>query len=113
MGKGKRERERPASQSFRGERLQELIRQEVNFLLRHEIRDRRLEGVEATMVELAGECARVWFTADNDDEASLALERAAGWIRSQLAESLGLKRTPELRFRHDPATRAFGNTEKD
>jgi ribosome-binding factor A len=88
-------------------RLEELIRQEVNFLLRGEIRDPRLAGVEITMVELAGERARLWFTADDTEDKSEALDGAAGFLRTELATSLGLKRTPELRFRRDPATRAY------
>jgi ribosome-binding factor A len=97
-------------------RLQELIREEVNLLLRNEVRDPRLDGVAITMVELAGDCARLWFTvAGNEDDSdqrkrererdrSEALERVAGFLRVQLAETLALKRTPELRFRRDPTT---------
>jgi|SRR4051794_30671719 ribosome-binding factor A len=119
MGKWKREqrsergrdRDREVSEGARGERLQELIREEVNFLLRNEIRDPRLSGVVATMVQLArdGSCARIWFSVDDEDNqrAAEALDRAAGFLRSQLAESLALKRTPELRFRRDPASRAL------
>jgi ribosome-binding factor A len=85
-------------------RLQELIREEVNLLLRSEIRDRRLDGVNITMVELVGDCARLWFSADGEhDEKLEALAGAAGFIRSRLADALGGKRTPELRFRKDPA----------
>ena len=89
------------------ERLQELIREEVNFLLRCEMTDARLEGVAVTFVELAGDCARLWFTADGEQDRTEALERAAGFLRDHLAESLSLKRTPELRFRRDPATRSL------
>ena len=69
----------------------------------------RLDGVVITMVELAGDgsCARLWFTAEGDDDRRAACEHIAGFLRSQLAESLGLKRTPELRFRRDPASRAL------
>jgi ribosome-binding factor A len=93
-------------------RLQELIREEVNLILRNEVRDPRLDGVVITMVELAGDgsCARLWFTAeetDRDDDKREACEHIAGFLRTQLAESLGLKRTPELRFRRDPASRAL------
>ena len=89
-------------------RLQELIREEVNLILRNEVRDPRLDGVVITMVELAGDgsCARLWFTAEGDDDRRAACEHIAGFLRTQLAESLGLKRTPELRFRRDPASRA-------
>jgi ribosome-binding factor A len=101
-------REREPNEGARVFRLQELIREELNLLLRNEIRDGRLDEVSITIVELTGDgsCARLWFSAD-EDRALEALEGAGGFLRSRLAESLGLKRTPELRFRRDPATRAF------
>ena len=109
---GKRRRERQAGDGARTTRLQELIREELSFVLRGEVRDPRLDGVAITMVELArdGSCARVWFTAESDGEQIAAFEHAAGFLRHHLAESLGLKRTPELRFRRDPASRALAAT---
>lgn len=88
-------------------RLQELIKNETNLLLRNEIRDRRLQGVDVTTVDLSrdGGCARIWVSTDAFDEVHPALDRAAGFIRSQLAETLGIKRVPELRFRRDNAIR--------
>jgi ribosome-binding factor A len=108
-------RDREAGQGARTARLQELIREELNLALRGEVRDPRLDGVEVTMVELSGDGsrARVWFTSQDDgasrDERAIAeaLDGAAGYLRDDLAESLGLKRTPDLRFRRDPATHAF------
>ncbi len=112
MGKSRREsgnrsRRQRASEGGRTERLQELIREEVNFLLRCEVTDVRLQGIAVTFVELAtdGSCARLWFTAEGEQDRTEALERAAGFLRNHLAESLALKRTPELRFRRDPTTR--------
>jgi ribosome-binding factor A len=118
MGKSRREpgkrarRERPG-EGGRIVRLQELIREEVNLLLRCEVTDVRLQGVAVTFVELAadGSCARLWFTADGEEDRTEALERAAGFLRNQLAESLALKRTPELRFRRDLMTRRFEELE--
>ena len=117
MGKTKRQQhrsrdedsDRDGGDGFRVVRLQELIREEVNLILRNEVRDPRLDGVVITMVELAGDgsCARLWFTAEGDDDRRAACEHVAGFLRTQLAEGLGLKRTPELRFRRDPATRAL------
>ncbi|HTA19195.1 MAG TPA: 30S ribosome-binding factor RbfA [Polyangia bacterium] len=94
-------------------RLQELIREELNFMLRSEVRDPRLDGVEITMVELStdGARARVWFTTENERATLDALDGATGLLRSDLASSLGLKRTPDLRFRRDQATRVFGTKE--
>ena len=102
-----RSQEREIGDGTRTVRLQELIREEVNLILRNEVRDPRLDGVVITMVQLAadGSCARLWFSADGDADRRAACEHIAGFLRTQLAESLGLKRTPELRFRRDPATR--------
>ena len=115
MGKTKqqhrstREDERDGGHGYRIGRLQELIREEVNLILRNEVRDPRLDSVVITMVELAGDSsrARLWYTADGDEDRQDACDHIAGFLRTQLAESLGLKRTPELRFRRDPASRAF------
>jgi ribosome-binding factor A len=125
-----RTRRHEDSEGIRSLRLQELIREEVNFLLRGEIRDPRLADVEITMVELAvdGSCARLWFGVERredrtdgqegqekkrQDEIAHSLDRAAGFMRNRLAEGLGLKRTPELRFRYDPAIRQPGRHEKE
>jgi ribosome-binding factor A len=102
-----RARESEVSYGSRTVQLQELIREEVNFLLRNTICDPLLSGVVVTMVQLAGDgsCVRLWFTAETQEDKVPALERAAGFLRNQIAEGLALKRTPELRFRRDPATR--------
>ena len=90
-------------------RLQELIREEVNLILRNEVRDPRLDSVIVTMVELSGDGsrARLWYTAEGETDRRDACEHIAGFLRTQLAESLGLKRTPDLTFRRDPASRTF------
>lgn len=74
-----------------------------------EIGDARLDGVLITFVELTadGSCARLWYSAPEGSEPREALDRTAGFLRSRLAEALGLKRTPELRFRHDNASRTL------
>ncbi|HVZ70822.1 MAG TPA: 30S ribosome-binding factor RbfA [Polyangia bacterium] len=113
----RRTRERGAGDGARTVRLQQLIREELNFALKGEARDARLADVEVTMVELSGDGsrARVWFTTppENEDDAMRALDGAAGFLRDDLAESLGLKRTPDLRFRRDPATRAFARETRE
>ena len=109
MGKSNgRSRQREDGESSRLTRLKELIREEVNFVLRNEARNPRLQGVVITMVELTGDgsCARLWFTAESPEDLTDALDGAAGFLRSHLAETLACKRTPELRFRRDPISRA-------
>jgi len=90
-------------------RIQELIREEINYLLRNDLQDPRLDGVEITMVEMLGDSARLWFTVDGDEDRVPALDRAKGYMRHHLADALALKRTPDLRFRRDPASRSFPN----
>jgi|SRR5579872_2760929 ribosome-binding factor A len=116
--RNQKRRDREGGDGARTMRLQELIREELNFLLRGEVRDPRLDGVEITMVELSGDGsrARAWFTSkgeESETEISVALDGATGFLRDDLAESLGLKRTPDLRFRRDPATHVFADETKD
>jgi len=96
-------------EGIRSLRLEQLIKEEINFLLGSEVQDPELDGVSITAVELArdGSRARLWFrtgSAVEDDEATgLALQRAAGFFRARLCDALGVKRVPELRVRRDPA----------
>jgi ribosome-binding factor A len=111
---GKRRERRGAGGDVRVARLRELIREEVNLLLRNDVRDPRLDGVEITMVELAGESARLWFSAPDDGlDRRRVFDRVAGFLRAHLAETLGLKRTPELRFRRDPAARDVAGAKQE
>lgn len=92
-------------------------------MLENDLRDPRLASVRVTMVELSGDGsrARLWISrcrGDNaledhsDDYAAFAgLETAAGLIRVRLSEALGLKRTPEIRFRKDPSTTLLAQPE--
>jgi ribosome-binding factor A len=94
----------------RGERLEELMREELNSILRIETEDPRLEGVRITFIELSrdGARARAWYANDaTSDDASLeqcraAFEAAHGFLRARLCEALPLKRSPQLTFRWDP-----------
>ena len=87
-------------------RLQSSIFEEVSLLFRGELSDPLLEGVTVTTLELSpdGRQARIGFTLPPERQESgpapveEALERATGFIRSQLALGLNLKRVPNLRF---------------
>jgi ribosome-binding factor A len=87
-------------------RLQSTLFQEVSRLFRGELSDPLLEGVSVTSLELSpdGRNARVGFTLPPEHAEAgpapveEALTRASGFIRSQLALGLDLKRVPHLRF---------------
>ncbi len=96
----------------RSARLQELIREEVTFMFDNEIGDARLQDLRVTFVDLSpdGSCARIWYATGGDArDVEPALDRVAPFLRGRLAESLGLKRTPEVRFRRDDVSRQLGN----
>lgn len=82
-------------------RVQGLLVEAVDALLRNETGDARLEDVRIVDAQLSpsGALLRLWFTAAAEQEAQRALAHASGWLRFRLAQDLGLKRTPELRFK--------------
>jgi len=74
----------------------------------NEIGDARLQDVRVTFVDLTpdGSCARIWYSSTgNPREVEGALDRVGPLLRARVAESLGLKRTPEIRFRRDDVSR--------
>ncbi|AKQ69802.1 hypothetical protein A176_006714 [Myxococcus hansupus] len=86
--------------------MQSHLSQEVARTFRGELSDPMLEGVALTSFELApdGRLVRIGYTVTPEVESAglrpvqQALDRASGYLRSQLAEHLDLKRAPQLRF---------------
>ncbi len=93
----------------RTERVSELLRAEIARLLHRDAQDPRLSLVTLTRVDVAPDfsnAAVFWSTLDAKQEiedVQDALESAAPFLRSRLAQAVQLKRVPELRFRHDPS----------
>jgi thiamine biosynthesis lipoprotein len=96
-------------QGHRQERAAEQIRLELTEILEAELDDPRAPSVRVTKVELTRDLAdaKIFLApADasevEDERSYLApIQRASGYIRSQLAERLDLRRTPQLDFRLD------------
>ena len=93
----------------RPERLEDQIHFLLSNLIQRELRDPELGFLTVTAVRLTPDrsMARVYFTVlpanGGDQEAQdvltrKALGRAAGFLRSQLATRLKMRRVPELRF---------------
>ena len=94
--------------SYRVERINSLIRQELSQLLRREIKDPRLSGmISITSVETATDLkyARVFVSSlgglTEKDAVLAGLNRASGFLRSELTRKLDLRIAPELDFRWD------------
>jgi ribosome-binding factor A len=82
------------------------IRMKVSELLLREVRDPRVQGVHLTRVEMTNDLsvARLyWRTLPglSVEEAEAGLAKAAGFLRREVAPSLGLRHAPELRFELD------------
>ena len=91
---------------LRPQKVADMIQRELSDLLRREVRDPRVGMVTITSVDVSPDFshARVLFTcldAAHVKEALLGLQRAAGFLRSQLARRMKLYATPELRFEYD------------
>ena len=90
----------------RPQKVADLIQRELSDLLRRELRDPRVGMVTLTAVDVSPDLshAKVFFTIlekEKQIETANALQRAAGFLRSQLAHRIKLYVTPELRFVHD------------
>jgi ribosome-binding factor A len=94
-------------QGSRPERVADQIRSELGELLAREVRDPGIGFVTITRVQVTGDLqtARVFYTTLGDDRARAttrrALERAAPFLRRQIAQRLRLKRSAELTFTYD------------
>lgn len=88
---------------YRHQRLEVSIAEELRLLLRDDVSDPDLERVGVTAVALSSDYknAKVHFViARGQSRAKVerALERATAFLRRRLADSIELKRTPDLRF---------------
>lgn len=93
--------------SVKQQRTAESIHQTISQLLMREVSDPRLQGVTVTNVIVDPEImiARIYVNAlgeeERREEVMEGLERANGFIRSQLARHIRVRTMPELRFLWD------------
>ncbi len=88
-------------------KVADLIQRVLSTVLQRESRDPRLSGVTITDVEVSQDLmhANIYYTHIGDlsetEEIQRALEKAAGFLRTELARRTRLRRVPELRFKYD------------
>ena len=93
--------------SARGARIADQIQRSLAEVIRLELRDPRVGLVTLTGVELSRDQshAKVFFTVLGAESASAdaleGLQRAAGFLRSELAHRLTTRKVPELHFAFD------------
>jgi len=86
-------------------RVGQQIQRELAELIRLELKDPRVRLVTLTDVEVAADYshAKVFYTGLEGQSAALqqGLERASGFLRSQVAHSMKLRVFPQLHFVYD------------
>ena len=94
--------------AHRIERVNTLIRREISELIQRELRDPRLdEFVAVTEVETSSDLkyAKVFVSSIGGQQQEKkilgVLSAASGFLRSELARKVNLRRTPELSFHWD------------
>ncbi len=93
----------------RTERVADFLQQELAKLLLHSVRDPRAEFVSITAVEVSRDLryAKVFFTklgledAKSAEEVTRVLDKAAGFLRSEIARESTLRTVPKLTFKYD------------
>lgn len=91
--------------SNRQERVAEEIKKVVSEALRTKIDNPDIGMVTITDVELTKEMenATIYYTSlnDNKEEVGNALEKSKGFIRSEVAKEIRIRKAPELAFKYD------------
>lgn len=91
----------------RGRRIADQIQRELSEIIRLELKDPRVGLVTIVDVEVSPDYshAKVFFTALGEpaqqEAATRALDRASGFLRTELAHRLKLRVVPQLRFEYD------------
>ncbi|MDP2813114.1 MAG: 30S ribosome-binding factor RbfA [Erysipelotrichaceae bacterium] len=93
--------------TIKQERLEQIIRKEVSEIIQFKVKDPNISFVTVTDVEVTRDysIATIYVTFFNresgDDMQLQALNRAKGYIRSELGSTLTVRKVPELLFRVD------------
>ncbi|WP_237066500.1 30S ribosome-binding factor RbfA [Microbulbifer guangxiensis] len=98
-----------AREFHRADRVADAMRRELAQLIQMEVRDPRVGMVNVNDVEVSRDLtsAKVFVTlVGEDDPAKIntsmeVLNRAAGFLRSQLARAIQMRSVPRLQFRYD------------
>ncbi len=89
------------------ERIALQLQREISDIVQHHLKDPRIGFVTVTDVELSNDMGHakvfvsVMGSAEQKQESMHALERARGFIRSEIGNRIRLRVTPELQFRLD------------
>lgn len=109
-----------AKEYSRTQRVADYLQRELAALVQQELRDPRLGMVSITGVDVSRDLgyAKVYFTllgADSKEDAAESagvLNKAAGFLRSQLSRDSNMRSVPQLRFHFDSSV-GYGRNMED
>lgn len=111
IGIGKKEKKRPS-------RVAEAVRNELSVVLLQKMRDPAVADISVTRVQVTDDLkyAKIYYRVMGDrkgiPKAAKGLDRAKGFLRTQLAKSLNLRYTPALQFFYDETADKVEEVEK-
>lgn len=91
----------------RSRRIADQIQRDLSDIVRLELKDPRVGMITITDVDVSPDTknAKVFFTVLGDqsriDDATAGLRRAAGFLRSELAQRMEMRSVPHLQFSYD------------
>lgn len=100
--------------SLRSTRVGEQMKKELGEIIGRKIKDPRIGFVTVTDVQVTGDLqqATVFISVLGDEkqkeETLKGLEKAAGFIRSEIGQRIRLRKTPEIEFEFDESIE-YGN----
>ncbi|MDR3592199.1 MAG: 30S ribosome-binding factor RbfA [Negativicutes bacterium] len=92
---------------LRAEKVQEFIKQELSKVILTELKDPRIGFITVTKVEVTGDLrsAKVFISLMGSDEEKAAtwqaLQRAVGFLRTEIGRRINLRFAPELSLHLD------------
>lgn len=96
--------------SRRTERVEEMLREEISVLLQRQLKDPRLGFVTITGAEVTTDLrhAKVFVsvlgTPEEAEHSLEALNRARGFLRTEIGKRAHLRTVPEMKFLEDETT---------
>lgn len=98
--------------SMRANRVAEQMKKELGEIIGRKLKDPRIGFITVTDVAVTGDLqqATIYITVLDGNRADTlkALEKAKGFIRSEIGQRIRLRVTPELLFEFDESA-AYGN----
>ena len=92
-------------------RISEQMKRHLNEILKREVKDKKVGFITITGCEVTNDLSfcKVYYTVYGSEcserDAAAALDRAKGFIRSELAKRMSLRKMPDLIFTIDESTK--------